>query len=174
MPRFTVIEGGHPEQPRSETADNYLNALWNSLPAKSIKDIAKKMSAQLGSTVTYSTANNWLHYLRTHHEYNWTVPPVKRGHSNDKNRFFATQRDHTDDPPFTVEEQDLFNAGLEGTVSGIATVANTQTYAIELAIPYMDETNGVRRRAASLYRKLKYLSEEATELLEQIRAQRAA
>lgn len=174
MPRFTVIEGGPSGQPRSEIADNYVNAIWNTLPTKSIKDIASGMSRELGKKVSYETANNWLHYIRIHPELDWTVPHAKRGKIGDDMRFFAVQRNHEDDPPFDTDRQRLFQDGIEGTVSNITTMSRTEANAIQLSMPYLNETNGTRRRIASLYRKLNYLSEEAGELLEQIRSARSA
>jgi len=144
-----------------------LDAIHRALPATTVKEIARKVSRDLGETVKSGLVGVLLSYLRAHCiQEGWMCIHVKKGKpgTGDTNRFFAILVDSSGDPYFDEEHRRHFEAGSQSMLRTIRTFAENHAMELKIIVAYERSTTR-RSELRDMHDDLAYVAKRCGRIL---------
>lgn len=157
------------EKPTQSRMDDYADALFQCLPACSHKEIARRMSKELGRTFRPHQVPGVLLYVRRNQDrLGWNVPHGKRSSQSaaekGEPKFFHVLVEKGRDPYFDPTHEIQLNKGAVSTISHTASSVEHESQALKLAAAYLKSPSAAKW-TRSLARRLAQIGEDAKELL---------
>ena len=152
------------------TQNDLIYAIGNALPAASYAEIVGRVRTATGASVSYQDVAWAISRLRRHAEqYGWTIPHSRRGNTlPGEDRFFMLLVDRAGDF-FVVDDErrEQLHVGASDVLNTTAQTMKNIGTSLEMATAY-ERSPAMKRALNNILTDVKYLSEKAAQLAEQV------